>query len=145
MPAIYEHSHIVQESEIDELGHAGNVAYVAWMQEAAIAHSSAQGWSGDAYRTLGAGWVVRRHEIDYLQPAFAGDELRIRTWVSTMRKVTSQRRYEIRRRADDQVLAAAVTHWVFIDHAKRSPRRIPVDVASAFVVVDTTALARDPT
>ena len=145
MPAIYEYPHIVHDDEIDALGHAGNVAYVAWMQDAAIAHSSAQGWSGDAYRTLGAGWVVRRHEIDYFQPAFAGDELLIRTWVSATTKVTSQRRYEIRRRADDQVLVAAVTQWVFIDHAKRSPCRIPVEVASAFTVVADPALAHNPT
>ena len=64
MPAVYEHPHVVREDEIDGLGHASNVAYVAWMQGAAVAHSAAQGWPAEAYQSLGAGWVVRRHEID---------------------------------------------------------------------------------
>ena len=47
MPPIYHHRHTVLQSEIDSLGHANNVAYVEWMQLAAVAHSAAQGWPGD--------------------------------------------------------------------------------------------------
>ncbi len=44
MPAIYEHPHTVGSDEIDPQGHANNVAYVQWLQSAAVAHSAAQGW-----------------------------------------------------------------------------------------------------
>ena len=45
-----------EDDEIDEHGHANNVRYVAWMQSAAVAHSSAQGWTPQRYRELGSGW-----------------------------------------------------------------------------------------
>ena len=42
---------------------------------AALAHSAAEGWPAEAYQKLGAGWVVRSHQIEYLQPAFPGDQI----------------------------------------------------------------------
>jgi acyl-CoA thioester hydrolase len=136
MPDIYYHSHAVERSEIDELGHANNVAYIAWLQAAATAHSAAQGWPGPRYRTLGQGWVVRSHAIEYLQPAFAGDRIAVETWVATMKKVTSLRRYRIVRAGDAALLATAETNWAFVDLQSGKPVRIPVEVATAFVVVE---------
>ncbi len=135
MPAVYEHYHVVSDDDVDAQDHASNVAYVAWMQAAAFAHSAAQGWPPDAYLSRGFAWLVRRHEIEYLQPARPGEEIVIRTWVATMDKVRSQRRYEICRRSDNQTLAVAVTTWVFVDTNKNIPRRIPAEVAEAFEVV----------
>lgn len=135
MPAVYEHFLTVDDVDIDRLGHANNLTYLAWMLDAALAHSAAQGWPLDAYDSLGAGFVVRQHEIEYLQPALAGDQLMIRTWVANMKRATSLRRYEFRRITDDQVLATAQTNWAFIDFSKSKPRRIPPEVAEAFQVV----------
>ena len=59
----------VDEADVDELGHASNVAYVRWIQEVAKAHSERAGWAHRQYLKLGAVFVVRRHEIDYLRPA----------------------------------------------------------------------------
>ncbi|HUG90881.1 MAG TPA: acyl-CoA thioesterase [Planctomycetaceae bacterium] len=135
MPAIYDHRHVVRPDEIDEHGHANNVRYVAWMQSAAIAHSSAQGWTPERYRGLGCGWVARSHSIEYLAPAFAGDELVIRTWVADFRKTTSLRRYRMIRASDGAVLARAETNWAFVDIARAAPRRILPEVGEAFEIV----------
>ena len=139
MPTIFHHPYTVVEEDIDLLGHASNVSYLKWMQDAAIAHSAVQGWTSEAYQTLGAGWVVRSHQIEYLQPAFAGDEIVVRTWVADMRKVTSLRRYKIVRVAEgkDIVLAVAATDWAFIHFQTRLPKRIPVEVSQAFTVIDS--------
>ncbi len=135
MPEIYEYRHTVRQDEIDGLGHANNVAYVDWMQSAAIAHSAAQGWTGQRYHRLGSGWVVRSHKIDYLQPAFAGDRIVVRTWVATMKKATSLRRYRIFRQSDEILLATAETKWAFIDYGTGNPMRIPREVAESFQVM----------
>ena len=132
--ARYEHVHRVTADEIDELGHAGNFHYVRWLQQAAVAHSDANGWPAERYREIGAGWVVRSHQITYLKPAFEGDELRIRTWVENLRPATSLRRYEIRRGEDD-VLAIAATDWAFINYGKQKAVRIPAAVAADFEVI----------
>jgi len=135
MPDIFYHSHVVEAAEIDGLGHANNVAYIAWLQAAAVAHSAAQGWPGPRYHELGQGWVVRSHFIEYLAPAFGGDHVAVETWVATMKKVTSLRRYRIVRNGDGALLATAETNWAFVDFTTGRPIRIPPDVAGAFVAV----------
>ena len=136
MPKIYEHFHTVGDDEIDQLGHANNVAYVEWMQAAAVAHTAAQGWPGERYQQLGAGWVVRSHTIEYHRPALAGDRVVVRTWVATMKRVTSLRRYRIVRPTDGALLATAETKWAFVSYDTGRPERIPRRIAQAFEVVD---------
>ena len=138
MVAIYEYAHTVSHDDIDELGHAGNYHYVRWMQHAAVAHSTANGWPTERYDQLGAGWVVRSHLITYLKPAFEGDDLVIRTWVENMRPATSLRRYEIARR-DGTLLARAETDWAFVNYAKQKAVRIPAEVADSFGLVPSAS------
>jgi acyl-CoA thioester hydrolase len=134
MPAVYEHSLTVVPAEIDELGHASNLVYLRWTQTAAVAHSAAQGWSGDAYRGLGAGFVVRSHQIEYLQPAFVGEQLLVRTWVADFRRASSLRKYQIIRASDGSLLAKAETLWAFVNLATGRPTRIPPQVQAAFEI-----------
>jgi len=132
MTELFEYLHTVADDEIDEQGHANNVAYVAWMQAAAIAHSAALGWTAERYRQLGQGWVARSHTIEYLRPAVAGDEIVVQTHVADMKKVTSTRVYRIIRRADGELLARAETNWAFVNYATGKPTRIPAEIAHAF-------------
>jgi acyl-CoA thioester hydrolase len=142
MSAIFHYSHLVRDDEIDAvIGHVNNLAYLKWMQSAAMAHSAARGWPAEAYQTLGAGWVVRSHQIEYLRPAFPGDEIVVRTWVADFKKVTSLRRYEIVRGGSgtETILANAATNWAFIHFATHQPRRIPPEVFGAFEIVPDSA------
>ena len=137
MPAVYYHVHRVTKEDVDVLGHANNLAYMEWMQAAALAHSAAQGWPGKRYREIGFGWVVRSHQIEYLQPALPDDEIVVKTWVADMQKVTSLRRYHILRLTPEReiLLAEAATNWAFIHYASGMPKRVPPEVADSFVVV----------
>jgi acyl-CoA thioester hydrolase len=138
MTNVFEHPHTVSDAEIDEQGHANNVVYVSWMQDAAVAHSATLGWTAQRYLEMGAGWVARSHYIEYLRPAYAGDEIIIETHVADMKKVTSKRVYRIVRRADREVLAKAETHWAFIDYATGKPTRIPPEIADAYPILRAT-------
>ncbi len=138
MPAIYDWVHVVCERDLDDLGHANNISYLMWMQSASLAHSAAQGWPMEAYRALGQGWVVRSHHIEYLASARLGDEIVVRTWVANLKKVTSLRRFQILRAADEIVLAQSASDWAFVDYTSGIPKRIPTEVASAFEVVPDT-------
>lgn len=135
MPAVFEYHHRVTFDEIDGVGHVNNIEYVRWLQHAAIAHSAAQGWSAAAYHELGQGWVVRSHYIEYLVPAFPDDDIVIRTWVADMKRVTSMRRYEIIRQADNKQLAVAHTNWAFVNFSTLLPCRVPAEVINAFEIV----------
>ncbi|MFN9988301.1 MAG: acyl-CoA thioesterase [Pirellula sp.] len=151
MIEIFHHELIVSEDDIDILGHVNNVVYIQWMQDAALAHSAALGWPARRYHEMGAGWVARLHQIEYLQPAHAGDLVRVKTWVADMKKVTSLRKYEFvrigtrdtqaseRGTAKEIVLAVAHTNWAFIDFKARTPKRIPPEIASAYQPVSNSA------
>ena len=135
MPPIYELTHTVRDREIDAQGHVGNLEYLKWVQAAAVEHSTVQGWPPRRYQEAGAGWVVRSHSIQYLQPAFAGQQVRVLTWVSNFRKTRSLRKYKILRPADDSILAIGETDWAYIGIEHRVPRRIPRELAEAFEVI----------
>ncbi len=135
MPAIFEYGLTVAHEAIDQQGHANNLEYVRWMQQAAIAHSAAQGWPLERYQRHGSGWVVRSHRIEYLQPAFEGDQLKVLTWVADFRKVRSLRRYKVLRPADDAIVARAETDWTYVSLQHRVPRRVPTELIEAFVLV----------
>ncbi len=132
MPAIYEYAHTVRADEIDELGHVGNLHYLSWTLAAAVAHSTAQGWPTEAYHELQSVFVVRSHTIEYLRPAYEGEEIVVRTWVAGFRKASSLRRYEIVRRADGQKLAKATTDWAFVKLGSGAPTRLPADLIASF-------------
>src|SRR5438874_1376473 len=68
----FDHPVRVEDADIDANGHANNVAYLRWVQEAAVAHWSAVVEPG---ATANLSWVVVRHEIDYERPAYRDDAL----------------------------------------------------------------------
>ena len=133
---IYEHRIIVLPSDIDENNHANNQCYLRWMNEAAVAHSSANGWTSQRYIDFGASWFARKHTIEYLAPSFEGDQLAVRTGVSDWHHIRSTRTYRFVRMSDDKVVAKAETLWVFVDLSTGRPTRLPKEVTDAFVVVD---------
>jgi len=136
MPAIYQHQLVVTQDDIDVLGHVNNLVYLRWMQDAAVAHSSAQGWPTAKYLELGAGWVVRSHAIEYRLPALADDAIVVQTWIANFKKIQSLRKYRILRSHDDAVLAVAETNWAFIGFEHRVPRRVPPEITDAFELVE---------
>ncbi len=143
MPRIHVRTFVVPADAIDGVGHVNNLEYLRWMLDAATDHTSAQGWPLARYAESGAGWVVRSHAIEYLRPAFAGETIVLATWVAAMAKASSTRKYLYYRKADDSVLAAAQTLWVFVDFGTGRLTRIPDAVMTAFAIVpsDEDALA----
>jgi acyl-CoA thioester hydrolase len=117
-------------ADIDDLGHASNLAYVRWILDVATAHSAALGWDLARYRELGAVFVVRRHEIDYVAQVLPGDALIAETWVEEWRPASCVRRTELRR--GDQIVARGATTWALMALPSGRPRRIPDDLRALF-------------
>src|SRR6185437_7778895 len=117
MTEAFSHEIVVSDADIDFLGHASNISVVRWVQDTALAHSTAVGFDIDAYQRLGAVFVVIRHEIDYMRPALRGDVLEGKTWVPKVMSAKVFRNTEFTRRSDGQVLARGVTTWAFMEIA----------------------------
>ena len=129
MPDPFEMTVRVQPSDIDELGHVNNVRYLQWVQDVAVAHWNAAAPEADRAHLL---WVVLRHEIDYRAPAFAGDELVLRTLVGNASRVRFERFTEITRASDGAVLAQAKTMWCALDSVSRKPTSVSAEVRAVF-------------
>lgn len=114
----------VGRESIDVNGHVNNVEYVRWMQEVAIRHTQHLGADVRA-AAAGLTWVVRSHHIEYRLPLFEDDEVEVRTWVDSVERVSSVRRYEIRRTKDDQLVASGETNWVCLNRETGRPMAIP--------------------
>jgi len=123
----------VSPSVIDANGHVNNVAYVQWMQDIAVEHYA----SIHGVEAQGANftWVVREHKIEYLLPAFEGEEIEIQTWIADVRRVRSLRCYKFIRSSDARLVVRGETEWVFIDAKSGAPRAIPSSVAGIMPIL----------
>ncbi len=117
----------VHKNDIDEMGHVNNVVYVRWVQEVAAAH-----WASRAPLQLREKymWVVLRHEIDYLSPAFEGDQLAVTTWVEDSKGPRFERYSEIINEKTEKILAKAKTTWCMLDSASMKPKRMDEEMVA---------------
>lgn len=122
----------VTAAMVDLQQRVSNHEYVDILARAATVHSEALGWGLEQYHELGAWWVVRRHEVDYLQPARLADELICHTWPCSFSKAKAQRRHVITRPADGATILRALNTWALIDMQTERPRRIPPELIEAF-------------
>ena len=126
----FEMAFTARAEHIDELGHVNNAVWVQWIQEVALAHwySVADPGHQDDYI-----WVVVRHEVDYLRPAFEGEVLIGRTWVGEAPKGARFDRHMEFLGEDGKVRVRATTQWAIIDKASGRPIRVPPEVIAPFM------------
>jgi acyl-CoA thioester hydrolase len=129
---VHTYSFTVPASAIDEYGHVNNVTYVQWMQDAAIRHVRS---ITDFTYAENTGWFAREHRIEYLVPAFEGDEIEVRTWLAEVKRVRIIRKYEFRRKADDAILARGSTQWIYVELSSGRPLPIPAGMLDLFPVI----------
>jgi acyl-CoA thioester hydrolase len=124
-PDKFRHSLTVSEQDIGVLGHVNNVVYLRYVQEVATAH-----WLEAASPALQQKymWVVLRHEIDYLRPAFLHDQIIGYTWVGEHQGPKFDRFVYLYHAGSGQVLAQAKTTWCLLDAATMRPKRIDADI-----------------
>jgi acyl-CoA thioester hydrolase len=148
----------VRNHELDSLGHVNNATYLNYLEQAAIDHAAAAGYDEAHLRELGGTFVARRHEIDYLRPALAGDWLRVTTWPVELGAARAVRAYQVARLIGielkggrpvdglfppDQValplgdvVVRARTQWAYVDVRTGRPRRMPAEIIAAFLRQD---------
>jgi acyl-CoA thioester hydrolase len=122
----------VSEADVDALRHVNNIVYVRWLQDVAMAHSIAVGITHARLLEIGAVFVVRKHEIEYLRPGFLGERITLRTYVTWWKGASCERATRIERASDGVTLAKARTLWAFVTADTGRPTRIPAEVVEAF-------------
>ncbi|WP_136162469.1 acyl-CoA thioesterase [Sphingomonas flavalba] len=121
----------ISPADIDFMGHVNNARYLAWVQDAVVAHWRKLAPPQAVARHL---WVALRHEITYRKPAFIDDQV-IATVV--LEKVHGARAFyaTLIKRGED-VLAEVKSSWCCLDATTRRPARIAQDVIARFLPKD---------
>ncbi len=125
----FEFNFQVKETEIDDLQHVNNVNYLNWVQLAANKH-----WAFLSNSEIDSEfvWVVLRHEIDYISPAFLNDTITVKTWIGESYGVKSERFVEVKR--EGELLTKAKTIWCLLNKKTLKPTRIPENILQLLAV-----------
>jgi acyl-CoA thioester hydrolase len=126
----FEMEFLAREEHIDELGHVNNAVWVQWVQQVAVAHWDAV---ADPKHKDDYFWVVVRHEIDYLRPAFEGDVVMARTWIGEVTRGARSTRHVEFTGPEGAICVRAKTDWAIIDKALGRPIRVPAEVVAPFM------------
>lgn len=129
----YEKDFVVQASDIDQLGHVNNVVYLQWVQDVATEAWYSMATTEQKEKLI---WVVAKHTIEYIRPAFESEELIIRTWVGEADKNLFTRFTEVVRKKDSKLVIKALTYWVPVDIKTMRPTKVGDDVYQMFSVSD---------
>jgi acyl-CoA thioester hydrolase len=122
----------VMWQDIDRAGHVNNAQYLAYISDCAFLAASAHGWPAARMLAEGFGIVVRRHHIEYRQPALMDDELEVTTWIYNVRRATLERAFTITRVGDGALVARVQALYVWINLDSGQPVRIGPDLLADF-------------
>lgn len=129
--SVFSNEFTVSEEDTDQNRHVNNVVYVRWMQDIAKMHSDSYG-ATEAMKSANRIWVVRSHNIEYLNPGFAGDLVVASTWIDSYRRVRAVRGSRFIRKSDGKILARGKTEWICVDAENGKPCSIPEEIKLSF-------------
>jgi acyl-CoA thioester hydrolase len=141
-PLVYTARWRVRSYEVDQNGHVNNAVYLNYAEALTVEHAEASGYGRAWSEAQGGAWVVRRHEVEYLRPAYMGDELDLTVRVELVRGVRGVRRTTIARARDAVPVAEVRSEWVWVRLADGRPVRVPTELVQVAASVTADTLAR---
>jgi acyl-CoA thioester hydrolase len=112
----------VRYAETDQMGVVYYANYLVWMEVGRTELCKASGFNyRDMERDDGIFLVVAEAHCRYSCPARYDDEVIVKSWIGEANHRTIRFEYELRRAADDRVLATGYTRHLF---ASREMRRV---------------------
>jgi acyl-CoA thioester hydrolase len=132
MPLTQVRTFRVRYYECDANGCVNHANYLRYMQEAAFDASAAAGYGMTRYEAMERYWLIRETDIECLHPLRYGDSVQVKTWVADFRRIRSRRAYEFRLAGSGDLVARALTDWVFLDSVTGRPAPIPTEMKVSF-------------
>lgn len=126
---IFQKHIVVAKEDLDELDHVNNVRYVQWVNDIAKSH-----WEAYASPKIlnGYYWVLLEHHLQYKGPAILNDELSLKTYVTRMEGVKSNRIVEIYNAKTSKLLLRSESIWCLISRQNDRPARMPQELIALF-------------
>jgi len=128
--------------DVDVFGELRTPVLLRFLWQTASDASAAVGYDLEWYERAGTLWIIRRTRLEWLAPVHYRDALTVRTWVSDVRRVRSQREYVVER--DGMAVARAATDWVYVDLTRGALVQPPVELQRALMPDGVTSQKRPP-
>jgi len=116
---------LVQWRDVSQDGVVQVGAYLDYLLDFVLQAAAACGWTHQHAMQEGYALVVRRKWLRLFRPARYGEDLKLSTWLSPMRRSSVTRHFTIERASDGERIGEAHTLWVGVDLQTGRPVRIP--------------------
>ncbi|MDP6538093.1 MAG: thioesterase family protein [Planctomycetota bacterium] len=137
--AVHIHRARVRYAETDQMGVVHHASYLLYLEDGRTRLLEERGLPYTEIEAAGLGLPVRRVDLRFREAARYGDELCVHTRLSRLRAASVAFDYEIRRGADDALLATAWLELACVDLS--SPDRPVAPLPDAL----RECLEREPT
>ena len=124
-PGVFRMNRRVLWRDIDSAGHVNNSVYLSYIEDCGMLLLAESGWSIERMIAEGFVILIRRHQIEYLQPAAIHDNLEIAMWTFNLRGATAMRYHTITRMSDRELLVRAYSYSVWVNPVTGRPVRVP--------------------
>ncbi len=114
----------IKYHQTDGSGILSPTALLEILQDAAIDHSDALGYTLDYMAKHQWGWAVIHWHIVLLRMPAHAETIQVQTWSNKCRKIQAERSYIIKDGTGNPI-AKAMSRWVLMDFAKRKPATVP--------------------
>jgi acyl-CoA thioester hydrolase len=117
--------------QIDYVGHVSNIVYLEWLEMGRTKLLQAMGLPIRDLTQAGIFPVLTSTTIEYKQPVFLGDRLRVEMWISELRHASA--RIEFRFYKNGNVLTTSASQrGLFIDRESMRPARMTREMRTRF-------------
>lgn len=125
----------VSHSDLDGFGHVNNANYIQWLDQAHWTHLDHMGIIGDVVQETNCGFVVRDTTVTYLAPLLENDIIKVGTEITAFdQRFKMTRKFQLVRIHDSKTVLRGEIHYVSIDLAKGTPKRVPQEFRDAILL-----------
>lgn len=125
--------------DTDKNGVVYPASLLTYMGETSSFHSDTLGVGIDELRKNNYGWMLNRWRVKFYKYPKVKDTITVETWTSGFDKFYATREFVIYNEGKD-IIGEATTLWIFLDIAKKRPKRIPKEFDGIYNIIDEKLL-----
>jgi acyl-CoA thioester hydrolase len=124
-PEVFKTRRRVMWQDIDQAQHVNNAVYLSYVEDCSFQLVKHFKWPEERMRDEGFAILIRKHHIQYLQPALLDDEIEVASYVYDVKRASAMRYYSITRVSDGALLAQVNSLGVWVNLKTGLPARFP--------------------
>ncbi len=120
--------------DIDQAQHVNNAVYLSYVEDCGFQLLKHFKWPMQRMYDEGCAILIRKHHIQYVQPALFDDEIEVASYVYDVKRASAMRYYSITRMSDGALLAQVNSLGVWVNLQTGLPARWPEQFLADFAL-----------